>query len=44
MCCTVKQVMKKINGEEIPVVLPAQHDGVDTNSDMSDEEEVTVSN
>ena len=33
------------NGEIIPVVPPAQHDGIDTDSDMGDgEEQMTVSN
>ena len=33
------------NDEVIPVVPPTQHDGIDTDSDMSDgEEQVSVSN
>lgn len=33
------------NGEVIPVVLPAQHNGIDTDSDISDgEEQMSVSN
>ena len=33
------------NDEVIPVVPPAQHDGIDTDSDMSEgEEQVSVSN